>query len=86
MQVHKDRIVYITLVAFALHPGTLDPPRRSLNGTRFVLHFRSLVGPQLRENRRPSPSPARVIYYTTTPFVLCGGNKNRGSILRMRIP
>ena len=58
MQVHKEWTVYITLVAFALHPGTLDPPRRSPNGTRFVLHFRSLVGPQLRANRCPSPSPA----------------------------
>jgi hypothetical protein len=63
MQVHKERTVYITFVAFGLHPGTVDPARRSSNGTRFVLRFRLLVGLQLRANRRPSPSPARVLYY-----------------------
>jgi hypothetical protein len=46
MEVQKERTVYITLVAFVLHPDTAGPAHRSPNGTRFVLRFGSLVGPQ----------------------------------------
>jgi hypothetical protein len=62
MQVHNEWTVYITLVAFALHPDMVDPAHHTPNGTCFVWRFRWLVGPQLRANRRPSPSPAHVIY------------------------
>jgi hypothetical protein len=51
MDFQKELTVYITFVAFALHPNTVGPAHRSLNGTRFILRFRSLAGPPLRANR-----------------------------------
>ena len=65
MQVHNERTVYITLVAFTLHPSTVGPARRSPNGTCFVLHFRSL-GSKLTSLPLPR---SRHLYYHSLRFM-----------------
>ncbi len=43
MQAKKEQIVYVTLVAVALHPKMVGLAYRSRNGTCFALRFCSLV-------------------------------------------